>query len=148
MRVSRASVSDPDDEDTPLEQIAGGFAVGLTLLVAFSLLALGVPWFWVAFPVGFAGFVPLVLGVARYYEQRRERESTSASARSGETTDALELLRERYASGELTEEEFEDRVAALLETEDVGAAREYAARRNERGRSEREARERESERAE
>lgn len=126
--MSDPSASDSDgsadSDETPLQQIAGGFAVGLTLLVAFSLLAVGYPWFWVAFPVGFAGFVPLVVGIARYYEHR---ETRGPDRRSDETTDALEVLRTRYANGELSDEAFEHRVATLLETENVYAAREYTA---------------------
>lgn len=43
--------------------IVSGRITILTLGVAFSLLALGVEAFWVAFPVGFGGVLPTALGV-------------------------------------------------------------------------------------
>jgi hypothetical protein len=43
--------------------IVSGLITILTLGVAFSLLALGVEAFWVAFPVGFGGVLPTALGV-------------------------------------------------------------------------------------
>lgn len=118
-----ASEDDPDG-DSPLEEVAVGAVIALTFLVGFGLLAVGYPWFWVAFPVGFAGCIPLAVGLVRLYESRREaREEADASA------DALESLRERYARGEIDETEFEERVELLLETESVTEARAYAARR-------------------
>lgn len=88
-------------------------------LVGFGLLALGVPWFWVAFPVGFAGVLPAAIALARLYESRDSDDATATS----ETEDALETLRQRYAEGELTEAEFEAKVERLLETETVSDAR-------------------------
>lgn len=51
-----------DDADgTPLESVAAGAVTLVTLGVAFGLLALGNPFFWVAFPVGFGGGMPLAM---------------------------------------------------------------------------------------
>ena len=62
-----------DDRETPLEQIAGATAVGITLLAGFGLLSVGYPYFWTAFAVGFAGLQPLSVRIARWYERRWSR---------------------------------------------------------------------------
>jgi uncharacterized membrane protein len=114
----------PDgDEETPLQQVAAGLAIGTTLLVAFGLLALDYRFFWIAFPVGFAGLLPLAVGLARLYERRLERGRTAAAPDDREV--ALARLRERYAEGEIDEAEFEERVERLLQTENVDDARAY-----------------------
>jgi len=114
-----------EDDDTPLEQTVGGLVVGGILLVAFGLLALGVPWFWIAFPVGFAGVLPAAIGLVRLYERRKDDAEDDEPA---EQEAALATLRERYARGELTEAEFERKVERLLETETVADAREFRTR--------------------
>lgn len=92
---------------------------GTTLLVAFGLLAAGVPWFWVAFPVGFGAVLPAAVGAARDRE-----ESEDASRQHGDGADAaLATLRERYAAGDIDETTFEARLERLLETETVTDAR-------------------------
>jgi uncharacterized membrane protein len=125
-----------DGDSADLDRIAAGAVTTLTLLVAFSLLAFDVPWFWVAFPVGFGGVLPLAIGLARRYERGRDRDRERD--RPGEYTDeretALSTLRDRYARGEIDEVEFERRVERLLETETVADAGEFLDDRNgERG---------------
>lgn len=107
------------DDETPLEQVVAGAVTALTLTVAFGLLALGVPYFWVAFPVGFGGVLPMALGLARLYQQRQ----ADADPPDDTEDDAIATLRDRYARGELTDEEFEQQVTKLLETEDVDSSR-------------------------
>ncbi|MFP9191789.1 SHOCT domain-containing protein [Natronosalvus vescus] len=117
-----------EHEDTPLEEIAAGVTIGLILTVAFGLLALGVSWFWIVFPIGFAGVLPAVMGLVKLYERRRERE------RAGEDesdVDPLDQLRDRYARGELSDAEFERKLDRLLETETHDGAK-RAARRDSR----------------
>jgi uncharacterized membrane protein len=116
------------DEDTPLQTVAAGAVTLVTLAVAFGLLALGYPYFWVAFPVGFGGGMPLAVGLARWYESTETAPSGDARGARGETDEALATLRDRYARGELTDEEFEARVERLLETESVSDARATMAR--------------------
>jgi len=118
---------DEDDEETPLEAVAAGAVTFLTLTVAFGLMALGNPYFWVAFVVGFGGGMPLAVGLAKYYESRHEREP-AARTHDNDTDAALADLRERYARGELDDDEFEARVERLLETESISDARKYAER--------------------
>lgn len=123
--------------ETALQEVVVGAVVGLVLLVGFALMFLGYPFFWVVFPVGFAGLLPAAIGLTKLYERRRERES--GEAEPSETESALETLRQRYATGEIDEAEFERRVDALLGTETVADAESYVrdARREreyERGR--------------
>ncbi|MFC6724426.1 SHOCT domain-containing protein, partial [Halobium palmae] len=73
-RVRPDGYGDEDDEETPLEQVVAGVVIATIFLVGFGLLALGFPWFWVAFPVGFAGVLPAAIGLVRWYESRRESE--------------------------------------------------------------------------
>ena len=94
----------------------------VTLLVAFGGLALGFPYFWVAFPVGFAGLVPVAVALARLYENRETDEPTPEST---DADAALARLRERYANDELTDAEFERRVERPLETESTDDAAEW-----------------------
>lgn len=112
-----------------------GFVTMLTLGAAFTLAALEVSWFWVVFPVGFGGVMPVAVGAAK-----RRRRGGSRDARSGRGTReraagdveedaALARLRERYAAGELDEVAFEARLERLLLTEDTDAARDHAASR-------------------
>lgn len=111
------------DDDTPLQEIAAGAVTLVTLGVAFGLLALGYPFFWVAFPIGFGGGLPLAVGLARWYESKEAESDDRAGRGRSETDTALDTLRDRYARGELTDDEFEDCVERLLETESVGDAR-------------------------
>ena len=118
-----------ESEESPLEQVVAGGVVALTFLAGFGLLALGHPWFWIAFPVGFAGILPAAIGLVRLYESRRETVGEGRDERA----DALASLRERYAGGEIDEDEFEARLELLLETESVSEAEAYAARREAEG---------------
>lgn len=110
------------DDTTPLQAIAAGAVTLITLGVAFSLMALGSPFFWVAFPVGFGGGMPLAIGLARWYESTHDGRHERSRKAENDTDAALEALRERYARGELDEDEFEARVERLLETESVADA--------------------------
>src|SRR6056297_212368 len=92
-----------EDEETPLEQTVAGGVMALIFVVGFGLLFAGVPYFWVAFPVGFAGVLPMALGLVKLYQRRQDSGDTPDS----ETEDALDALRQRYARGELTDDEFE-----------------------------------------
>jgi uncharacterized membrane protein len=110
-----------EEEDEDLETLVAGGVTMLTLTVAFGLMFAGVPWFWVAFPVGFGGLLPMALGATRLYKRRQPSDSRPTT----DEDDALATLRERYARGDLTEAEFERQVEVLLETEDVRTAREH-----------------------
>ncbi|WP_436931002.1 SHOCT domain-containing protein [Halosimplex halobium] len=139
--MAAESDHDADEEDT-LVGVATGAVTFLTLGVAFSLMFLGVDYFWVAFPVGFGGGMPLAVALAKYYESRRDREREHEHGRGGsewrrdrnrdaETDDALAELRARYAAGEIDDVEFERRVERLLETESVDDAETFLATETE-----------------
>jgi len=117
-----------EDEDDDLETVVAGAVTMLTLTIAFGLMFAGVPYFWVAFPVGFGGLLPMAVGAARLYRRRQETDGRPAS----EDDDALATLRERYAQGDLTDAEFERQVERLLETEDSATARQEVDRERER----------------
>ena len=120
--------ADHEEEDSPLQEVVGGLVTALTLLAAFGSLALGVDLWWVFFVVGFAGVMPLAVGVTRLYESRQASAPTVPSSPAGADEEALATLRRRYAAGEIDEVEFEHRVERLLETESVADAREYVDR--------------------
>ena len=96
---------------------------------------LGQSWFWVVFVVGFAGIVPLVAVLSKDDDESGEPSEAphdGAETTEESRTEALETLRERYARGELTHEEFERKLEALMGTESP----ERAERRVEREREE------------
>jgi hypothetical protein len=109
----------------------------LTLAVAFGGLFLGVPNWWVAFIVGYGFVLPAVAMLERGDEEETSTERTdydaTPSSPSPSTTDhtqgeeskndALETLRDRYARGELSEQQFEAKLERLLETETLEDAR-------------------------
>jgi len=107
------------DDERARQQIATGLALVTMGLLAVGLLAAGVWWWWIAFPIG-GGLIPLAQGLAAQYDTDETDESSSDDGPQG----ALDELRSRYARGEMTEAEFESRLERLLETETVGNARE------------------------
>ena len=119
-----ADRSGADQGGRGLQTIVAGVVTTMTLLLAFSLLAAGWSSFWIVFPIGFGGILPLAVTLAGRYEGRvttRTRGETAADGPVGDDTadDAIDTLRERYARGEIDEAEFERRVGRLLETEEV-----------------------------
>ncbi|MFB6129594.1 MAG: SHOCT domain-containing protein [Salinigranum sp.] len=69
----------------------------------------------------------------RHRERERDRNRTAADDREGaDEPDALATLRDRYARGELSDEQFEAKLEALLETETPEGARERLERERER----------------
>lgn len=103
-----------DTGDTITALVSGGITT-LTLAVAFGLLALGISSFWVVFPIGFGVVLPGVLTLAKKY--RTEQRQTAEGAQSKSSSTGLEVLKRRYATGELSDEEFEHRVERLLESD-------------------------------
>jgi hypothetical protein len=120
-----------------LPGVVAGVVTLAVLTVAFGAMALGVPYFWVAFPVGFGVVLPVAVGLARRFEPSSARTGTPEPRSPGDETgptasrdgtlhdEALQTLRGRYARGELDEAEFERRVERLLETETVQQAADW-----------------------
>ena len=117
-----------DSEDDPVTAITSLLVLGVGLTALF----LGYSWFWIAWVVGFAVVVPIVAiltgedhedPLGDQFEHAFDRGETEPQSKQ----DALDALRERYARGDLTEEQFERKLDRLLETEtpeDVAAYRE------------------------
>ena len=74
--------------------------------------------------MGYGGVLPLALALVR----RRGPSTTAPEPQSEDTP--LATLRERYARGEIDDEEFERRVEHLLETESGDAERTPVAESN------------------
>jgi uncharacterized membrane protein len=96
--------------------------LGLGLLALFA----GVDNWWVIFVIGWAVVTPL-MGIL-FDEDEADEEHGTTTEPARETQDALDTLRERYARGELSEEQFERKVERLLETETIEDARDRVAR--------------------
>lgn len=105
-----------DDDELSLPSVVATVVTGVTLVLAFSLLAVGWSDFWLAFPIGFGGVLPTAVILAKWYEAGSQQETQADTQDS-----ALEALREQYARGEIDEVEFERRVERLLETESLSA---------------------------
>jgi hypothetical protein len=112
--------------------LSSGVISGLTMAVAFGLLALGVESFWVTFVVGFGFVLPVSIGgVAWLYPEDGQTDTVLDDSNTRQTTGtrtdtgtadsddepAVEALRLRFARGELSEAEFERRVQLLQDTE-------------------------------
>lgn len=85
----------------------------------FIALGLGYSWFWVVWVVGFVSLVPITAILTDRLADRTQEAPTES-----DEAEALDVLRERYAAGELDEAEFEHRLDALLGTETVEEAQE------------------------
>lgn len=105
----------PSSEAHPLAPLVTATVTAGTLLVAFSLLALGVESFWIAFVVGFGGVLPVSLGLLEHAD--RAEVGPSERGDGAEEDTALAALRREYARGEIGDATFERRLEQLLETE-------------------------------
>ena len=123
-----------DDLGTRLRENATGIASMLVTGLWLGAMFTGQEWWLAALLVGYVVVVPLVAVLFGDEEDREEwfddwttDSSTDADAdadsdrdrtdSSGDRRDALETLRDRYAAGELTDEQFERKLERLLETE-------------------------------
>lgn len=122
LSAARMSEEASVDSEMGLTGLVSSVVSGLTIVVAFSLLALGYSNFWVVFIIGFAAVMPVATRMASWYESRSTDDAEESPSDASEEQDALTRLRERYATGEIDEEEFEQRVERLLETESVDNA--------------------------
>jgi uncharacterized membrane protein len=128
------------NEDGPRERLReNATAVASTVVTGIWLAALltGQGWWLGALIVGYVVVVPVVALLFGDEDDRREWwddwvgdesseerhgdrigvEPTTSADRSGSNRDALATLRDRYARGELTDEQFERKLERLLETE-------------------------------
>ena len=98
----------------------------------------GQDWWLAVLIVGYAAVLPLVAilfgdreEIGEYWDGsptlpgQTDSESRSEPTDDETTADALDSLRDRYARGELTDEQFERKLDRLLETETVEDAAKY-----------------------
>ncbi|MCL4338727.1 SHOCT domain-containing protein [Patescibacteria group bacterium] len=76
----------------------------------------GIGWgfpslFWILFIVFLAGFILVLLGS---HDERDKSRSEENDSREPEEDTAIEILRERYAKGEITKRQFQDMKRDLL----------------------------------
>jgi uncharacterized membrane protein len=105
----------PGDRDS-VALLTSGVVSGLTLAVAFGLLALGVESFWVTFVVGFGFVLPISIGTVAWLWP--DEEATGREQADGEPGAAMAELRLQYARGEIGEAEFERRARLLADHEE------------------------------
>lgn len=111
-------------------------AITSLLVLGAGLLALflDVPNWWLVFVIGYAVVLPIVAilfdedGDSDVLDETDRRMDDALKGRTADEVpdskrDALETLRERYAQGELSEEQFENKLEHLLETETLEDAR-------------------------
>ena len=112
----------PTFDKKRLIALIGILSFGLTALLAVLLpTALG-PLIPATFILGFFILIPLVAVLGEDFPLVAADDEAAASADSTATGSAerpVAALRERYASGEIDEAEFERRLDRLLETEDL-----------------------------
>jgi uncharacterized membrane protein len=100
-----------------LDELPAITAVSI-LGLGFIVLGLGYSWFWVVWVAGFVSLVPITAILSEAIGEPDSGETSPA-----DEAEALEVLRERYAAGEIDEVEFERRLDALLGIETVEEAR-------------------------
>ena len=113
--------------DDPVVGAVALLVLGAGLGSLFGIPVLNAIDFWVIFAIGYAVVVPLAALLRGRGTDRadRTRESSAGARETSDDVDAaLDRLRDRYASGELSEAQFERKLEALLETETPEDARE------------------------
>jgi uncharacterized membrane protein len=110
----------------------------LVLGAGFIALFAGFDYFFVIWIVGFSVLVPITSILSDENGENEDDEwtvedtqhiaSQSSTSSSPSTQDALSTLRERYASGDLTDEQFERKLDRLLKTETPENAAEWRER--------------------
>ncbi|GGJ17360.1 hypothetical protein GCM10008995_28940 [Halobellus salinus] len=125
------------DADDPVVGAVALLVLGAGLGSVFGVPLLAAVEFWVLFTIGYAVVVPLVSLLRGRRddggdEASRDRQVDTERVADGAVRDdpdegvdaALDRLRNRYATGELSEAQFERKLETLLQTETPEAARE------------------------
>lgn len=95
----------------------------LTLGAGFVAMAAGMPYFWLIWVFGFAVVLPIA-GIL-FTEEDADSEPVEDERGADVSTDPLTSLRDQYARGDLTDQEFERKLDRLLETESPEHAAEW-----------------------
>ena len=108
--------------DSPLVSLVQAVVSGAIISIGVFLLVADWSLFWLVFVIGFVAVLPAATKLAEWYESRSTDADETEPEDDDEQASALATLRDRYASGEIDEAEFECRVERLLETESVADA--------------------------
>jgi uncharacterized membrane protein len=117
-----------DGDDPVVGAVALG-VLGAGLGSLFGIPILEAVDFWVIFAIGYAVVVPSVSllrgrdGASPASPRAEGAADASEAASEGDVDAALDRLRDRYARGELSDEQFERKLETLLETETPEDAR-------------------------
>ena len=109
-----------------------GIFVLLTLGAGFVAMAAGMPYFFLIWVLGFAVVLP-ILGIL-FPEDEADSELAEDEQGADVSTDPLTSLRDQYARGDLTDEEFERKLDGVLEIESPENAAEWRELTKERAR--------------
>jgi uncharacterized membrane protein len=113
--MSTSSAQSPDD----LTKITPFLVLGAGFVAMFA----GFEYFFVIWIIGFAVLLPIIAILSGENDENEDDEwevedtQHPTSSSSSSTQDALSTLRERYANGDLTDEQFERKLDRLLKTE-------------------------------
>lgn len=130
---------------TPYERAIENLPAITTFLIlggGFVALFAKISWFWMIWVLGFSVLLPLVAILSEEIYLGGEQSVSAGSSPTEATTqpnaetdtttqDALDTLRERYARGDLTEQQFERKLTRLLETETPETAVEWHEKQRE-----------------
>lgn len=123
--MSDASGDESDSVGRRLRENATGIVSTLVTGIWLGAMFTGQDWWLAAMLVGYVAVVPITAMLfddeesdvaERAKQQARERIERRRQETASEDETALETLRRRYAEGELTDEQFERKLEALLET--------------------------------
>ena len=121
------------ESDDPVVGAVALLVLGAGLGSLFGLPLLNAIDFWVIFAIGYAVVVPLVsLFRGRRAELAAQIRTVDDPPEASDDVDAaLDRLRDRYARGDLSDEQFERKLETLLETETPEDARARLGRRTD-----------------
>ena len=112
-----------------LRENVTGVVTTLVTGIWMAALFTGQEWWLPALIIGYVVVVPLTGILAGEEDEEtwvdEAADPSERTATESETTDALETLRDRYARGELSDEQFERKLQRLLETETPEDAAEH-----------------------
>ncbi|WP_327050518.1 SHOCT domain-containing protein [Halomicrococcus gelatinilyticus] len=122
-----------------LRENASGVVATLVTGTWLAAMFTGQDWWLAALLVGYVVVVPItgiLFGDEDDDDDRRDGRSRDRRQRDAtdddSTQDALETLRQRYAQGELTDEQFERKLERLLDTDSLESAEDRVRAERER----------------
>ena len=136
---------------------AAGIASTVVTGVWLAAMFLNFDWWLAALLFGYIVVVPVVAmlfgdeeeesDIEEWWDDSWARASETEKPKEPDEETPLETLRQRYAAGELTDEQFEHKLEQLLETETIEDVEDRAVRERKRLQEQRREAERERERS-